>query len=62
MRSLLIEVLSTHQRVAIRKLGQSGEDTLMFRTGEGGLFVDRLIDRIPETNLAFGKLCKLFEI
>jgi hypothetical protein len=49
MRSLLIEVLSAHQRVAIRKLGQSGEDTLMFRTGEGGLFVDRLIDRIPET-------------
>jgi hypothetical protein len=49
MRSLLIEALSAHQRVAIRKLGQSGEDTLMFRTGEGGLFVDRLIDRIPET-------------
>lgn len=49
MRSLLIEVLSAHQRVAIRKLGQSGEDTLMFRTGEGGLFVDRLVDRIPET-------------
>ena len=49
MRSLLIEVLSAHQRVAIRKLGQSGEDTLMFRTGEGGLFVDRLIERIPET-------------
>jgi hypothetical protein len=49
MRSLLIEVLSAHQRVAIRKLGQSGEDTLMIRTGEGGLFVDRLIDRIPET-------------
>jgi len=49
MRSLLIETLSAHHRVAIRKLGQSGEDTLMFRTGEGGLFVDRLIDRIPET-------------
>jgi hypothetical protein len=49
MRSLLIEVLSTHQRVAIRKLGQSGEDTLMFRTGEGGLYVDRVLERIPET-------------
>jgi hypothetical protein len=49
MRNLIIEVLSAHQRVAIRKLGQSGEDTLMFRTGEGGLFVDRLLDRIPET-------------
>jgi hypothetical protein len=32
MRNLIIEVLSAHQRVAIRKLGQSGEDTLMFRT------------------------------
>lgn len=49
MRSLLVDVLSAHQRVAIRKLGQSGEDTLMFRMGEGGLFVDRLIDRVPET-------------
>lgn len=49
MRSLLIEVLSAHKRVAIRKFGQSGEDTLMFRTGEGGLFVDRTLDRIPET-------------
>lgn len=49
LRSLLIEVLSAHQRVAIRKLGQSGEDTLMFRAGEGGLFVDRPVDSIPET-------------
>jgi hypothetical protein len=49
MRALLVDVLSAHQRVAIRKLGQSGEDTLMFRVGEEGLFIDRRLDRIPET-------------
>lgn len=49
MRSLLTETLSAHQRVAIRKLGQSGEDTLMLRTGEGGVFVDRFVEQVPET-------------
>lgn len=49
MRSLLIEVLCAHQRVAIRKLGEAGEDTLMFRISEAGMSVHRQLDGVVET-------------
>jgi hypothetical protein len=49
LKSLLIEVLSAHQRVAIRKLGESGEDTLMFRISEAGMTVQRKLDGVVET-------------
>jgi hypothetical protein len=39
LKNLLVEVLSAHQRVAIRKLGEAGEDTLMFRISEAGRIV-----------------------
>lgn len=48
-RSLVSEVLVTHQRIAIRKMGQSGEDTLMFRSGDLGFFVHRELEAIVET-------------
>lgn len=48
-RVLVSDVLVTHQRIAIRKMGQSGEDTLMFRSGDLGFFVHRDLDRIVET-------------
>jgi hypothetical protein len=35
--------------VAIRKLGQAGEDTLMFRISEAGMSVHRRLDRVVET-------------
>jgi hypothetical protein len=47
--SLLVTVLSTHQQVALRKYGQSGEDTLMFRHGDGGFEVERALPRIVAT-------------
>lgn len=49
LKSLLVEVLSAHQRVAIRKLGESGEDTLMFRISEAGMSVHRQLDGVVET-------------
>lgn len=49
MRSLIVEVLVAHQRVAIRKLGLSGEDTLMFRCGDEGVVVQRRLDDVVET-------------
>jgi hypothetical protein len=49
LKSLLIDVLSAHQRVAIRKLGQAGEDALMFRISEAGMSVHRRLDRVVET-------------
>ena len=49
MKSLLVEILCAHQRVAIRKLGESGEDTLMFRISEAGMSVHRQLDRVVET-------------
>jgi len=48
-RVLVSDVLVTHQRIAIRKMGQSGEDTLMFRSGDLGFFVHRNLERIVET-------------
>lgn len=49
LQALVCEVLVTHQRIAIRKMGQSGEDTLMFRSGDLGFFVHREMERIVET-------------
>ena len=49
LKSLLVEVLSAHQRVAIRKLGEAGEDTLMFRISEAGMSVHRKLDGVVET-------------
>jgi hypothetical protein len=49
MKSLLVEVLCAHQRVAIRKLGEAGEDTLMFRISEAGISVHRQLDGVVET-------------
>ena len=49
MKSLLVEVLCAHQRVAIRKLGEAGEDTLMFRISEAGMTVHRQLDGVVET-------------
>jgi hypothetical protein len=49
LRVLISDVLVTHQRIAIRKMGQSGEDTLMFRSGDLGFFVHRELERIVET-------------
>ena len=49
MKSILVEVLSAHQRVAIRKLGEAGEDTLMFRISEAGMSVQRQLDGVVET-------------
>ncbi|NUB11892.1 hypothetical protein GAY28_03700 [Azospirillum brasilense] len=46
---LVVLVLSTHQRVAIRKLGQSGDDTLMFRHAEDGIVIERMMDEVVET-------------
>jgi hypothetical protein len=47
---LISDVLVTHQRIAIRKMGQSGEDTLMFRSGDLGFFVHRKLERVVETS------------
>ena len=49
LQALVCEVLVTHQRIAIRRMGQSGEDTLMFRSGDLGFFVHREMERIVET-------------
>lgn len=49
LEALVSEVLVTHQRIAIRKMGQSGEDTLMFRSSDLGYFVHREMERIVET-------------
>jgi hypothetical protein len=49
MKSLLVEVLFAHQRVAIHKLGEAGEDTLMFRSSEAGMSVHRQLDGVVET-------------
>ena len=49
LQALVCDVLVTHQRIAIRKMGQSGEDTLMFRSGDLGFFVHREMERIVET-------------
>jgi len=46
---MVSDVLVTHQRIAIRKMGQSGEDTLMFRFGDLGFFVHRDLEQIVET-------------
>jgi len=46
---LVSDVLLTHQRIAIRKMGQSGEDTLMFRSGDLGFFVHRELEGVVET-------------
>jgi hypothetical protein len=47
--TLVASALSAHQRVAIRKLGQSGDDTLMFRVGDDGIFVERRLEDVVET-------------
>lgn len=47
LKSLLVEVLSAHQRVAIRTLGEAGENTLMFRISEA---VHRKLDGVVETS------------
>jgi hypothetical protein len=49
LQALVCDVLVTHQKIAIRKMGQSGEDTLMFRSGDLGFFVHREMERIVET-------------
>jgi hypothetical protein len=49
MKSILVEALCAHQRVAIRKLGEFGEDTLMFRISEAGMSVHRQLDGVVET-------------
>jgi hypothetical protein len=49
LKNLLVEVLGAHQRVAIRKLGEAGEDTLMFRMSEAGMSVHRRLDGVVET-------------
>jgi len=49
LQALVCDVLVTHQRIAIRKMGLSGEDTLMFRSGDLGYFVHREMERIVET-------------
>lgn len=49
LTALLSDALVTHQRIAIRKMGQSGEDTLMFRSGDLGFFVHRQLERVVET-------------
>jgi DNA-binding transcriptional ArsR family regulator len=49
LEALVSEVLVTHQRIAIRKMGQSGEDTLMFRSSDLGYFVHREMKRIVKT-------------
>lgn len=41
LRDLMLNALVAHQRVAIRKMGQSGEDTLMFRANDEGYFRHR---------------------
>lgn len=57
--ALVASALSAHQRVAIRKLGQSGDDTLMFRIGEDGLFVERRMEEVVETQ---PRLTQAFQI
>jgi len=47
--TLVCDALIAHQRIAVRKLGQSGEDTLMFRSNDLGFFVSRSMDRVVET-------------
>lgn len=59
LHALLVEVLVTHQRIAIRKLGQSGEDTLMFRANDAGFFVHRKQERVVETQ---PRLTQAFQI
>jgi hypothetical protein len=59
LRTLIASALSAHQRVAIRKLGQSGEDTLMFRIGDDGLFVERRMEEVAETQ---PRLTQAFQI
>ena len=49
LATLIATVLAVHQRVAIRKLGQSGDDTLMFRVGEDGIIVERVLDAAAES-------------
>jgi hypothetical protein len=49
LATLVGTALSVHQRVAIRKLGQSGDDTLMFRVSEDGIIVERRLEEIAET-------------
>ena len=49
LESLLVDTLCAHQRVAIRKLGEMGEDTLMFRITDAGLSVHRRLERVVET-------------
>lgn len=49
MRGIVAEVLVAHQRIAIRKLGLSGEDTLMFRCGDEGVYVQRTLEAVVET-------------
>jgi hypothetical protein len=41
LKALMVEGFVTHQRVAIRKMGQSNEDTLMVRANDLGYFVHR---------------------
>jgi hypothetical protein len=59
LATLIGSALSAHQRVAIRKLGQSGDDTLMFRIGDDGLFVERHLDEVVETQ---PRLTQAFQI
>lgn len=49
LESLLVEVMATHQRIAIRKMGQSGEDTLMVRANDLGYFVHRPQEAVVAT-------------
>ncbi len=49
VNALVCDALVAHQRIAVRKLGQSGEDTLMFRSNDLGFFVCRSMDRVVET-------------
>lgn len=57
---LVREALVAHQRIAMRKMGQSGEDTLMFRSGDLGYFVHRELERIVETQPRLRQAFQLF--
>jgi hypothetical protein len=57
--TLVASALSAHQRVAIRKLGQSGDDTLMFRIGDNGIIVERRLEEVVETQ---PRLAQAFQI
>lgn len=59
LATLIATTLSVHQRVALRKLGDNGDDTLMFRTGEDGIIIERHLKEIAETQ---PRLAQAFQI